>query len=178
MSFWSGWRRSWRSCRARFAMRWRSAIRSIWSPGISTCSDAHGVAHVYNAWARMPELGTQLRIPQAATADFTVSRALLRRGRPYEQAVKAFAPYDRTARPESGGARGAAGTGTPRPGEPSAGIPVREQPAGGQCAGDHPGGGSGLRSGRRECGAVVTTRLQHGRVVRVIPRHRQLLLDD
>ena len=58
-----------------------------------------GVAHVYNAWARMPELGTQLRMPEAATADFAVSRALLRRGRPYEQAVKAFSPYEQVRDP-------------------------------------------------------------------------------
>jgi uncharacterized protein YecE (DUF72 family) len=57
------------------------------------CLRSHGVAHVFNAWARMPELKIQLSIPEAMTADFVVSRALLRRGRPYEQAVKLFAPY-------------------------------------------------------------------------------------
>lgn len=60
---------------------------------------AHGVAHVYNAWARMPELGVQLRIPQAATAGFTLCRALLRRGRSYEEAVRLFSPYDRIRDP-------------------------------------------------------------------------------
>jgi hypothetical protein len=51
------------------------------------------VAHVYNAWSRMPELHEQIAIPESATADFTVCRALLRKGRPYEQAVRQFAPY-------------------------------------------------------------------------------------
>ena len=41
----------------------------------------------------MPELGAQMAIPGSATADFLVCRALLRRGRMYEDAVKAFAPY-------------------------------------------------------------------------------------
>ena len=57
------------------------------------CLRSHGVAHVYNAWSRMPELGRQLAIPESATADFKVCRALLRRGRMYEEAVKTFAPY-------------------------------------------------------------------------------------
>ena len=57
------------------------------------CLRAHGVAHVYNAWSRMPELGRQLAIPDSATADFLVCRALLRHGRPYEDAVAMFSPY-------------------------------------------------------------------------------------
>jgi uncharacterized protein YecE (DUF72 family) len=58
-----------------------------------SCLRSHRVAHVFNAWARMPELKDQLAIPEAVTADFVVSRALLRRGRPYEQAVQLFSPY-------------------------------------------------------------------------------------
>ena len=57
------------------------------------CLRSHGVAHVYNAWSRMPELRHQIAIRGSATADFQVCRALLRRGRPYEKAVQAFAPY-------------------------------------------------------------------------------------
>jgi hypothetical protein len=41
----------------------------------------------------MPELSTQMGIPDSATTDFLVSRALLRRGRVYEEAVATFAPY-------------------------------------------------------------------------------------
>jgi uncharacterized protein YecE (DUF72 family) len=58
-----------------------------------TCLRGHGVAHVYNAWSRMPELGRQMAIPDSMTADFLVSRALLRHGRVYEDAVGMFAPY-------------------------------------------------------------------------------------
>jgi hypothetical protein len=35
----------------------------------------------------------QVGIPDSVTADFLVSRALLRRGRVYENAVKLFSPY-------------------------------------------------------------------------------------
>ena len=58
-----------------------------------SCLRSHGVAHVYNAWSKMPELQSQIAIPDSATADFQVCRALLRRGRVYEDAVKTFAPY-------------------------------------------------------------------------------------
>lgn len=58
-----------------------------------SCLRAHNVAHVYNAWSKMPELRYQMGIPDSATADFQVCRALLRRGRVYEKAVEAFAPY-------------------------------------------------------------------------------------
>ncbi|MFZ5623351.1 MAG: DUF72 domain-containing protein [Gemmatimonadota bacterium] len=55
----------------------------------------HGVAHVFNSWTRMPPIGEQLDLPGVLTARFIVSRALLRPGRLYEEAVDAFAPYDR-----------------------------------------------------------------------------------
>jgi len=57
------------------------------------CLRSRGVAHVYNAWSRMPELHRQLALPDSATAGFLVCRALLRYGRPYEEAVKTFSPY-------------------------------------------------------------------------------------
>jgi uncharacterized protein YecE (DUF72 family) len=57
------------------------------------CLRSHGVAHVYNAWSRMPELRHQIAIPESSTAGFLVCRALLRRGRVYEQAVGLFEPY-------------------------------------------------------------------------------------
>jgi len=57
------------------------------------CLRSRGVAHVYNAWSRMPELRQQLAIPDSATAGFVACRALLRRGRMYEDAVASFAPY-------------------------------------------------------------------------------------
>lgn len=57
------------------------------------CLRAHRVAHVYNAWSKMPELRYQMAIPDSTTADFLVCRALLRHGRSYEDAVTLFAPY-------------------------------------------------------------------------------------
>ena len=52
-----------------------------------------GAAHVLNAWTRMPTLAEQIAVPGIFTADFTVVRALLRQGRPYERAVEMFSPY-------------------------------------------------------------------------------------
>jgi hypothetical protein len=63
------------------------------TPEYLGCLHSHGVAHVFNGWWRMPELGSQIALPGAFTADFTVARALLRAGRSYEQAVERFAPY-------------------------------------------------------------------------------------
>jgi uncharacterized protein YecE (DUF72 family) len=57
------------------------------------CLRNHGVAHVYNAWSKMPELRHQIAIPDSVTANFQVCRALLRHGRNYEQAVETFQPY-------------------------------------------------------------------------------------
>jgi hypothetical protein len=50
----------------------------------------------------MPELLDQIEMPGAFTADFTVTRALLKKGRAYEQAVKAFEPYERIQEPNPG----------------------------------------------------------------------------
>lgn len=63
------------------------------------CLRRHRVAHVFNAWTRMPEISEQMHLPEVYTADFTVSRALLRRGRPYEAAVEKFSPYQRVQDP-------------------------------------------------------------------------------
>jgi uncharacterized protein YecE (DUF72 family) len=63
------------------------------APEYFDCLRARGVAHVYNAWSKMPELRHQLAIPGSRTAGFGVCRALLRHGRVYEEAVDAFAPY-------------------------------------------------------------------------------------
>jgi uncharacterized protein YecE (DUF72 family) len=53
----------------------------------------HGVAHVFNEWTRMPPIGSQILLPQAFTAEFTVARALLKQGRSFENAVQTFQPY-------------------------------------------------------------------------------------
>jgi uncharacterized protein YecE (DUF72 family) len=75
----------------RYAIEIRNA--EFLAPDYFSCLRNHRVAHVYNAWSRMPELGRQIAIPDSVTADFTVSRALLRFGRSYEQAVATFRPY-------------------------------------------------------------------------------------
>ncbi len=59
------------------------------------CLRSLNVTHVYNAWTRMPEITDQIAIPESRTSDLIVARALLRHGRPYEDAVRLFSPYDR-----------------------------------------------------------------------------------
>ncbi len=60
----------------------------------------HNVAHVFNAWTRMPTLAEQLALPGSFTADFTVVRALLQQGRTYEEAVSLFQPYEEIQEPD------------------------------------------------------------------------------
>jgi len=68
-------------------------------PEMGAALRAHNVAHVFNSWTRMPSIGEQLDMEEVFTADFTVARVLLRPGRTYEEAVDAFAPYDRIREP-------------------------------------------------------------------------------
>ena len=67
------------------------------------CLREHRVAHVLNAWTKMPPLQEQIALPDAFTTDFTVVRALLREGRPYEQAVEKFSPYREATDPNPEG---------------------------------------------------------------------------
>src|SRR5882672_804857 len=60
----------------------------------------HRVAHVFNSWTEMPPIGEQLAQSWAFSADFIVVRALLKPGRRYADAVKAFEPYDRIQEPQ------------------------------------------------------------------------------
>ncbi len=80
--------------------------REFLAPEYFDCLRQYNVAHVFNAWTRMPELPRQIAIDEAFTADFTVTRALLSYGRSYEQAVKTFEPYERVQEPNEA-ARGA-----------------------------------------------------------------------
>jgi uncharacterized protein YecE (DUF72 family) len=75
----------------RYAVEIRN--QEFLTPEYFGCLRRHGIAHVFNAWTRMPEIGEQMALPEVYTADFTVARALLRRERPYEQAVAKFSPY-------------------------------------------------------------------------------------
>jgi uncharacterized protein YecE (DUF72 family) len=77
------------------------------SPEYFDLLSTHNVAHVFNAWTRMPTLDEQVQLP-AFTADFTVVRALLRWGRSYEQAVTTFEPYRLVQEPNEGAREGMA----------------------------------------------------------------------
>jgi uncharacterized protein YecE (DUF72 family) len=76
------------------------------SPAYFDLLASHNAAHVFSAWTRMPALEEQLQLPGAFTADFTVVRALLRKGRAYDQAVKAFEPYQLVQEPNEGAREG------------------------------------------------------------------------
>jgi hypothetical protein len=51
-------------------------------------------------------LDVQAQLPGVLTADFTVVRALLRKGRPYDKAVETFQPYDRIQEPNESAREG------------------------------------------------------------------------
>jgi uncharacterized protein YecE (DUF72 family) len=72
------------------------------SPEYFACLRNHRAAHVFNAWTRMPEMGQQMHLRDAYTSNFTVARALLRHGRPYEEAVTKFTPYAELKDPNPG----------------------------------------------------------------------------
>jgi uncharacterized protein YecE (DUF72 family) len=88
-----------RQCRYAIEVRNREYL----VPEYFQCLRNRGVAHVFNAWTRMPELAEQIANSESFTADFTVVRALLRAGRTYEQAVAQFAPYEKTQDPNPSG---------------------------------------------------------------------------
>ena len=61
------------------------------------CLRRHNVAHVFNNWTDMPPISEQLNLVGDLKTDrHTVARFLLRPGRPYEEAVKKFQPYQTT----------------------------------------------------------------------------------
>jgi hypothetical protein len=49
----------------------------------------------------MPTLSEQIEMPEAFTANFAVVRALLQKGRTYDQAVDSFEPYERVQHPDT-----------------------------------------------------------------------------
>jgi uncharacterized protein YecE (DUF72 family) len=89
---------------------WRYAIEirnpEFLHPHYFACLRQHGVAHVFNAWTRVPELLAQAAIASAWSAPFSVTRALLRFGRPYQQAVDRFQPYQRVQEPNEAARNG------------------------------------------------------------------------
>ncbi|WP_406699740.1 DUF72 domain-containing protein [Singulisphaera sp. Ch08] len=78
---------------------WRYAVElrnpEYLSPDYFDLLRGYGVAHVLNAWTRMPPLEEQIELPGVTTANFVVARALLAKGKKYEESVKDFAPFDR-----------------------------------------------------------------------------------
>jgi uncharacterized protein YecE (DUF72 family) len=90
---------------ASLPRRWRYAveIRNInyLVPDYFAALSRHNVAHVFNAWTRMPTIAEQIALPDSWTADFAVVRALLQKGRTYEQAVSMFEPYREMRQPDT-----------------------------------------------------------------------------
>ena len=66
------------------------------------CLSRHGVAHVFNSWEAMPPVRDQLALPGSRTnPNLCAARFLLKPGRKYEEAVKAFQPYNEVKEPNS-----------------------------------------------------------------------------
>lgn len=71
--------------------------RNWLQPEYFECLARHQVAHVFNSWTEMPPISEQIELPGSQTnPDLTAARFLLKPGRAYEEAVKAFAPYEQT----------------------------------------------------------------------------------
>lgn len=76
-------------------------------PEYFECLARHGIAHVFNSWEAMPPVAEQMTLPGSRTQpNLVAARFLLKPGRRYEDAVKAFQPYDQT-REVNAEARGA-----------------------------------------------------------------------
>jgi uncharacterized protein YecE (DUF72 family) len=61
------------------------------------CLARHGVSHVFNSWNAMPSVTEQMAKPGSRpNPGLVAARFLLKPGRGYEAAVKAFQPYDAT----------------------------------------------------------------------------------
>jgi uncharacterized protein YecE (DUF72 family) len=65
-------------------------------PDYFACLARHGVTHVFNSWDAMPPVSEQMALPSSRTnPELVAARFLLKPGRKYEDAVKAFQPYDK-----------------------------------------------------------------------------------
>jgi hypothetical protein len=63
-------------------------------PKYFDCLARHGVTHVFNSWQAMPSVNDQMAFAGSRTNPaLTAARFLLKPGRKYEVAVKAFATY-------------------------------------------------------------------------------------
>jgi uncharacterized protein YecE (DUF72 family) len=68
-------------------------------PDYFNCLRAHGVAHVFNNWSRMPSIAEQIKIEDAFTADHVGARFLLTPPFSYEDSVTKFQPYSEIREP-------------------------------------------------------------------------------
>ena len=70
--------------------------RNWLKPEYFACLAKHQITHVFNSWEAMPSVNEQMALSYSRTnPDLIAARFLLKPGRKYEQAVKAFEPYDR-----------------------------------------------------------------------------------
>jgi uncharacterized protein YecE (DUF72 family) len=83
---------------------WRYGVeirnRNLLQPDYFAMLREHGVAHVFNAWTKMPAIGEQMAVEGSLdSADFQVARLLLKLGRTFEEAVQTFQPYQTLKEP-------------------------------------------------------------------------------
>ena len=90
----------------------------------------------------MPPIGDQLDLPGSVSGRFIVARALLRPGRTYDEAVDAFAPYDRIQDPNPELRRDLAAPDRDRRADPDPRLSPRQQPGRRERAAHHRRGGS------------------------------------
>jgi uncharacterized protein YecE (DUF72 family) len=97
----------------RLPKGWRYAVEvrnaGFLQPEYFAVLARHGAAHVFNSWDSMPSVEEQRTLAgNTPSANFSVARFLLRPCRKYEDAVKAFSPYDRVRDPYPEGRRAGA----------------------------------------------------------------------
>ena len=64
-------------------------------PEYFACLARHGVAHVFNAWTKMPTVSEQATLPDSRpNPTLVAARFLLAQGRFYENAISGFEPFD------------------------------------------------------------------------------------
>lgn len=69
--------------------------REFLHPDYFATLSKHGATHVFNSWTDMPPVIEQIAMPGSIGGEQIGARFLLKPGRKYEQAVKAFSPYDK-----------------------------------------------------------------------------------
>jgi uncharacterized protein YecE (DUF72 family) len=104
--------------------------REFLTPAYLAVLREHNVAHVFNSLAEMPGVDEQMKLEDCRThPELCASRFLLKPGRSYNQAVNAFAPYDRIREPNP--ELRTTWPASPSRGAPDTGLRAGEQPCGG-----------------------------------------------